>query len=258
MSVLISVAVFYTVIQHSLSLSARGCSGSTCISPVWLERCKLSLSLLQIFQPSWLMRGYRHGIAGPQLLEGVYRHGNGNPARAGDIPHAAALPSTSQYLPGAARASPRCGASQYFPVLPRCSPGGAHRSRPPGRTPPISHCPALPTTALRVHAPPGRWTGHARRAGTAAGPAPGEAGVRRDGGDRVPVRGGGGGPGGAAGCGWGGWGGGWGASRDGSGGAGGCPGCACCLCWTWASPSSPGLCHARGGPALIVLKSPFR
>ena len=26
-------------------VSARGCPGSTCISPVWLERCKLSLSL---------------------------------------------------------------------------------------------------------------------------------------------------------------------------------------------------------------------
>ena len=30
---------------HSLMESARGCPGSTCISPVWLDRCKLFLSL---------------------------------------------------------------------------------------------------------------------------------------------------------------------------------------------------------------------
>ena len=35
----------YTVTQHSVMVSARGCPGSTCISPVWLDRCKLSLSL---------------------------------------------------------------------------------------------------------------------------------------------------------------------------------------------------------------------
>ena len=33
--------LFYTVIEHSVMVSARGCPGSTCISPVWLERCKL-------------------------------------------------------------------------------------------------------------------------------------------------------------------------------------------------------------------------
>ena len=32
-------------------VSARGCPGSTCISPVWLERCKFSLSLSLLFSP---------------------------------------------------------------------------------------------------------------------------------------------------------------------------------------------------------------
>ena len=45
MSILVSVALFYTVIKHSVIIPARGCPGSPCISPVWLERCKLSLSL---------------------------------------------------------------------------------------------------------------------------------------------------------------------------------------------------------------------
>ena len=44
-SILVSIFLFYTVIEHSVMVSARGCPGSTCISPVWLERCKLSLSL---------------------------------------------------------------------------------------------------------------------------------------------------------------------------------------------------------------------
>ena len=44
MSSLVSVLLFYTVTEHSVMVSARGCPGSTCISPVWLERCKLSLS----------------------------------------------------------------------------------------------------------------------------------------------------------------------------------------------------------------------
>ena len=45
MSILFSTLLFYTVIEHSVMVSARGCPGNTCISPVWLERCKLSLSL---------------------------------------------------------------------------------------------------------------------------------------------------------------------------------------------------------------------
>ena len=45
MSILVSILLFYTVIEHCVMVSARGCPGSTCISPVWLERCKLSLSL---------------------------------------------------------------------------------------------------------------------------------------------------------------------------------------------------------------------
>ena len=45
MSILISLLLFYTVIEHSVMVSARGCPGSTCISPLWLDRCKLSLSL---------------------------------------------------------------------------------------------------------------------------------------------------------------------------------------------------------------------
>ena len=45
MSILVSTLLFYTVVEHSVMVSARGCPGSTCISPVWLERCKLSLSL---------------------------------------------------------------------------------------------------------------------------------------------------------------------------------------------------------------------
>ena len=45
MSILVSLLLFYTVIEHSVMVSARGCPGSTCISPVWLERCKLYLSL---------------------------------------------------------------------------------------------------------------------------------------------------------------------------------------------------------------------
>ena len=45
MSILVSILLFYTVIEHSVMVSARGCPGSTCISPVWLERCNLSLSL---------------------------------------------------------------------------------------------------------------------------------------------------------------------------------------------------------------------
>ena len=44
MSILVSILLFYTVVDHSVMVSARGCPGSTCISPVWLERCKLSLS----------------------------------------------------------------------------------------------------------------------------------------------------------------------------------------------------------------------
>ena len=44
-SILVSILLFYTIIEHSVMVSARGCPGSTCISPVWLERCKLSLSL---------------------------------------------------------------------------------------------------------------------------------------------------------------------------------------------------------------------
>ena len=38
------------VVLHSdwtlVMVSARGCPASTCISPVWLERCKISLSSL--------------------------------------------------------------------------------------------------------------------------------------------------------------------------------------------------------------------
>ena len=45
MSILVSNLLFYTVIEQSFMVSARACPGSTCISPVWLERCKLSLSL---------------------------------------------------------------------------------------------------------------------------------------------------------------------------------------------------------------------
>ena len=41
----VSILLFYTVTEHSVMASARGCPGSTCISPVWQERCKLSLSL---------------------------------------------------------------------------------------------------------------------------------------------------------------------------------------------------------------------
>ena len=33
-SVLVSVALIYTMTKHSLMGSARGCPGSTCISPV--------------------------------------------------------------------------------------------------------------------------------------------------------------------------------------------------------------------------------
>ena len=40
------------MIEHSVMVSARGCPGSTCISPVWLERCKLSLSLYSLEQQS--------------------------------------------------------------------------------------------------------------------------------------------------------------------------------------------------------------
>ena len=48
MSTRVSVALFYTMTKHSLMGSARGCPGSTCISPVWLDRCKLSLSLARL------------------------------------------------------------------------------------------------------------------------------------------------------------------------------------------------------------------
>ena len=48
MSFLVSILLFCTVIEHSVMGSARGCPGSTCISPVWLERCKPSLSLLSL------------------------------------------------------------------------------------------------------------------------------------------------------------------------------------------------------------------
>ena len=41
MSILVSILLFYTVTEHSVMVSARGCPGSTCITPVWLERCKL-------------------------------------------------------------------------------------------------------------------------------------------------------------------------------------------------------------------------
>ena len=52
MSLLVSILLFYTVIEHSVMVSARGCLGSTCISPVWLERCKtLSLSLKEAGTP---------------------------------------------------------------------------------------------------------------------------------------------------------------------------------------------------------------
>ena len=44
MSILVSVVLFYTMTNNYLMGSARGCPGSTCNSPVWLERCKLSLS----------------------------------------------------------------------------------------------------------------------------------------------------------------------------------------------------------------------
>ena len=44
-SILVSILFFYTVTEHSVMVCARECPGSTCISPVWLERCKLSLSL---------------------------------------------------------------------------------------------------------------------------------------------------------------------------------------------------------------------
>ena len=39
-----ALLLFYTVIDNDVMVSARGCLGSTCISLVWLERCKLSLS----------------------------------------------------------------------------------------------------------------------------------------------------------------------------------------------------------------------
>ena len=45
MPILVSILLFYTVIEHSVMVSARGCPDSTCISPVWLGRCNLSLSL---------------------------------------------------------------------------------------------------------------------------------------------------------------------------------------------------------------------
>ena len=50
MSILGSILLFYTVAQ-SVVVSARGCPGSTCISPVWLERCKPSLSLSPTLMP---------------------------------------------------------------------------------------------------------------------------------------------------------------------------------------------------------------
>ena len=45
---MVRILLFYTVIEHSVMVPARGCPGSTCISPVWLDRCNthsLSLSL---------------------------------------------------------------------------------------------------------------------------------------------------------------------------------------------------------------------
>ena len=45
MPILVAILLFYTVTEHSVMVSARGCPGSTCVGPVWLERCKLSLSL---------------------------------------------------------------------------------------------------------------------------------------------------------------------------------------------------------------------
>ena len=58
MSILVSILLFYTVIEHSVMVSARGCPGSTCISPVWLDRCKLSLSL-SLSTHTGLMQGSR-------------------------------------------------------------------------------------------------------------------------------------------------------------------------------------------------------
>ena len=34
LSVLVAILLFYTVTEHSFMVSARGCPGSTCISPV--------------------------------------------------------------------------------------------------------------------------------------------------------------------------------------------------------------------------------
>ena len=48
MTILVAILLFYTVTEHSVMVSARGCPGSTCISPVWLERCQLSLSHLSL------------------------------------------------------------------------------------------------------------------------------------------------------------------------------------------------------------------
>ena len=50
MSILVSVALFYTMSKHSILGSARGCPGSTCTSPVGLGRCKVSVSL-SLYQP---------------------------------------------------------------------------------------------------------------------------------------------------------------------------------------------------------------
>ena len=58
MSIFVTILLFYTVTEHSGMVSARGCLGSICISPVWLERCKLSLSL-SISKPAPDMPMYR-------------------------------------------------------------------------------------------------------------------------------------------------------------------------------------------------------
>ena len=53
MSILVTIFLFYTMTEHSVMVSARGCPGSTCISPVWLDRFNLSLSLsLSLFSAS--------------------------------------------------------------------------------------------------------------------------------------------------------------------------------------------------------------
>ena len=150
MSVLVSSALFYTMTDTLSWDVPGGCPGSTCISPVWLER-SLSLSLSQ---PCVAGQMCTHTLSLLSIPHCPQPCGTGDPTRALQM-CCAARPVLAQHRAPWARASH--ASSRAPPHFPPCLP-------PRGALVPLPHA------ETRQHTERAELRVHGRRHGVRAAP----------------------------------------------------------------------------------------